>query len=667
MTMPQRAELTSVLIANRGEIARRVLRAAHEMGLRTVAVYSEPDAHAPYVREADLAAPLKGATATETYLDQAQIIAAARATSADAIHPGYGFLAENADFAAACLAAGLIWIGPPPGAIRQMGLKVVAKALARKAGVPTLPDAEIASEDQRGDWEAAAKAVGYPLLVKASAGGGGKGMRRVDGAAGLAEAIAGARREANSAFGDATVFLERYLPAPRHVEMQLFADSHGHVVHLYERECSIQRRYQKVIEEAPSPDVTPALRERMAGASLALARAIDYVGAGTIEYLVDGEDFYFLEMNTRLQVEHPVTEAVTGLDLVRLQIEVARGEALPFDQDGVGCSGHAIEARLYGEDPAAGFLPTFGRIALYEPGLTPGVRYDSGVETGSEVSPFYDPMLAKIIAHAPSREEAARRLARALDELRIHGPRVNRDFLAATLRHPDFLAGETRTDFIPTHPDLLTAQPSAVTQDAHLLAALAVLAHQRHTSSPVQAFAPSGWRNARSGGQRIAFQRGDGAELVVEYVVERDRLTATTGARALAAEALEVEGDRARFILDGVLRVCRVNAVGEMVYVNSAGGQSDLRERPRFVEPDAAAAAQGPVAPLPGAVVSVAVAAGERVTAGQTLVTLEAMKMEHRITAHTEAIVEQVLVKAGDKVDAHQLLVALREIAARDQ
>ncbi|MDE3230072.1 MAG: biotin/lipoyl-binding protein, partial [Chloroflexota bacterium] len=359
--------------------------------------------------------------------------------------------------------------------------------------------------------------------------------------------------------------------------------------------------------------------------------------------------------------EHPVTEGVTGLDLVRLQLQIARGEPLPFAQRDVACAGHAIEARLYGEDPAAGFLPSVGRVVCFEPGLTPGVRYDSGVESGSEVSPYYDPLLAKIIAHAPSREEAARRLARALDELRLHGLRTNRDFLAATLRHADFLAGETRTDFIPTHPALLTAQPPAATQDAHALAAVAALAHQRHSGGPL-AFAPSGWRNLRSSGQRIALQRADGETLTVDYVVDGGRgarLSATLDGRALVAEALEVDADGARFLFAGALRVCRVNIVGDRVYVNSAEGQSDLRELPRFVEPAASALAQGPVATLPGVVVSVAVSEGERVTAGQTLLTLEAMKMEHRITANADARVERVLVKVGDKVDVHQPLVTL--------
>ena len=669
--MAKAPDITTLLIANRGEIARRIIRTAHEMGIRTVAVYSEPDADAPYVVEADCAVPLAGASASETYLDQGQLLAAARATGANAIHPGYGFLSENAAFAEACAAAGYVWVGPPAEAIRQMGLKVVAKAIAREASVPTLPDATITGDDAS-DWEAAARSVGYPLLVKASAGGGGKGMRRVERARELKDALAGARREAQNSFGDATVFLERYLAAPRHIEVQVFADMRGHVIHLYERECSIQRRYQKVIEEAPSLAVTPELRERLVAASVALAQAIGYVGAGTVEYLVDGDQFYFLEVNTRLQVEHPVTEAITGLDLVRWQIQVARGEPLPLEQHEVVCQGHAIEARLYGEDPSAGFLPTFGRLVCFAPGPTPGVRYDAGVVSGSEISPYYDPMLAKVIVHAPSRAEAARRLARALNELRVHGVRTNRDFLVATLRHPDFLAGATTTDFIAQRPELLAAQPSPATQDAHLLATVAALAQRRRDERAVQSFAPSGWRNAPAQGQRVSFATTDGAVSAVVYRIDSRRrplrLTLTRGqgdgASSLEADALAVAPESVRLVIDGVHHVCHVNVVGDVVYVNSAGGQTELRELPRFVEPEAAAVARGPVAELPGAVVAVAVASGDRVAAGQTLVVIEAMKMEHQITAHVNGVVERLLVGVGDKVNAHQLLVILREESA---
>jgi propionyl-CoA carboxylase alpha chain len=710
----QMTEITTLLIANRGEIARRIMRTAHEMGLRTAAVYSEPDRDAPYVLEADVAVPLSGSSATESYLDQTQILTAARKVGADAIHPGYGFLAENAAFAEACAKAGFIWIGPPPDAMQKMSLKNVAKDIARNAGVPVIPGIMISSDDAT-DWERAARSVGYPLLVKANAGGGGKGMRPVESATDLINAITGARREAKNAFGDAMVFLERYLPAPRHIEIQIFADMHGNVIHLDARDCSIQRRYQKVIEEAPALGILPELRERMSEAAIALARAIGYVGAGTIEYLVNGDGFYFLEMNTRLQVEHPVTECITNLDLVRLQIQVARGEPLPIRQHEVICHGHAIEARLYAEDPSAGFLPTYGHLACFEPGPTPGMRYDTGVVSGYEVIPqrrrqvgcygmrydtgavsgyevipqrrrqvgcygmrydtgavsgyevttHYDPLLAKVIVHAPTRTEAAYRLARALTEMRLHGLRTNRDFLAATLIHHDFLAGDTRTDFVSQHPELLRAQPTEVTRDVHVLACVAVLAHRRRLSAPVQSFVPSGWRNVRSCGQRIIFETSNGETIEIDYVFDTERLpmrfTATLGERTLQAEVLALDEESTRLVLDGIHYACRVNCVGDRVYANSANGQTELRELPRFVEPKATAIAGGPISQLPGVISAVMVTAGDHVQAGQTLVVLEAMKMEHQIVAATESVVEKVLVKVGDAVNAHQLLVVLME------
>ncbi len=657
-------EITTLLIANRGEIARRIMRAAHEMGLRTVAVYSEPDRDAPYVLEADVAVPLSGSSVIESYLDQTQILTAARKVGADAIHPGYGFLSENAAFAEACTKEGVIWIGPPPDAMQKMSLKNVAKEIARNAGVPVIPGVMISSDDVT-DWENAARSVGYPLLIKANAGGGGKGMRLVENAADLINAITGARREANNSFGDATVLLERYLPAPRHIEMQIFADAHGNIVHLYERDCSIQRRYQKVIEEAPALGISPELRERMSEAAISLARVIGYVGAGTIEYLVDGDRFYFLEMNTRLQVEHPVTECITNLDLVRLQIQVARGEPLPMRQHEVICHGHAIEARLYAEDPSTGFLPTFGRLARFEPGLTPGIRYDTGVVSGYEMTTYYDPLLAKVIAHASTRREAAYRLARALTEIRLHGLRTNCDFLSATLTHRDFLAGGMRTDFVSKHPELLRVQPTEVTRDVHLLACVAVLAHRRRLSVLVQSFAPSGWRNVRASGQRITFETGNGEVIKVDYVFDTERqpmrFTATLGERTLQAEVLSLDEESTRLILDGIHYFCSVNCVGDTVYANSARGQTELRELPRFVEPEATAILGGPTSQLPGVISAVMVAPGDRIRVGQTLVVLEAMKMEHYITTATDSIVEEVLVKVGDRVDAHQLLVVLTE------
>jgi acetyl-CoA carboxylase biotin carboxylase subunit len=460
----------TVLVANRGEIARRIFHACAALGIRTVAVASEPDRHAAWHRDADHVVPLEGATATESYLDQAQILTAARRTGAEAIHPGYGFLSENAAFAEACANAGIVFIGPPIEAMRRMGAKTAAIELAMEAGVPTVPGAR---QDERGDagLREAAKRIGYPLLVKASAGGGGRGMRLVREAAELDDALQAARAEAKSAFGDDTLLLERFFERARHIEVQVLGDQHGGLVHLFERECSIQRRYQKIIEEAPSPAVDEALRARMTGAALDLARAAGYHNAGTIEFLLDDqENFYFLEMNTRLQVEHPVTEEVTGIDLVACQIRVAAGEPLGFTQADVSLRGHAIECRLYAEDPATGFLPSTGRLALYRRPHGPGLRCDDGVATGSIVSPHYDPMLAKIIAMAGDRDAARRRMIRALRDTVALGVRTNLSYLLTVLEHPDFATGQTYTAFLGEHPELATAE-AEVDEDVWLAAA----------------------------------------------------------------------------------------------------------------------------------------------------------------------------------------------------
>jgi propionyl-CoA carboxylase alpha chain len=656
-------EIRTLLVANRGEIACRVMRTAREMGIRTVAVHSDPDAGAPHVAAADRAVALGGSSTTETYLDAGKILDAARRADADAVHPGYGFLSENAGFAQACAEAGIVFVGPSPEAIREMGLKHRAKDIARQAGVPVLADAVLEGDDPS-RWQAPAGEVGYPVLVKATAGGGGRGMRLVSAPAGLAEAVEGARREARSSFGDERVFLERYLPAPRHIEVQVLGDSHGHVVHLLERECSVQRRHQKVIEEAPSPVVTPGLRERMGKTAVALAEALGYVGAGTVEFLVEGEgdsaEFFFLEMNTRLQVEHPVTEAVTGLDLVRLQLLVAMGKPLPFAQTDVTPNGHAIEARLYAEDPAAGFAPTFGRLWRYAHASVPGVRYDDGVASGGEVSTFYDSMLAKVVAHAADRTEAAHRLARALSGMHIHGPTTNRDFLARVLVEPDFLAGQTRTDFIDGHPGLLDTEPAGGAVVAHLAAAVAVTTVRRRRG-PV-GFAPSGWRLFPGSGQRDTWQLIGGDPLTVEYSVSDTSLSLTmdgTGhhlaLRRLGPETIGVE-------IDGVEWPCSVHhAPDGTVWVNDPDGQTGWRPLPRLPEAESAEAARGSVTEVPGTVLAVLVAPGQQVSAGDTLVVLEAMKMEHRITAPRDGVVEEVRVASGDYVDAHQLLVVLAE------
>ncbi len=501
MTDSELRPIRRLLVANRGEIARRVFRTAHSMGISTVAVYADGDAEAPFVTDADLAVPLDGRTATDSYLSIDKVIAAATASAADAVHPGYGFLSENADFAQAVIDAGLVWVGPAPAAIAAMGDKLAAKESMTAAGVPTLPSVPVADSMSGDDLAAAGTDVGYPLLVKASAGGGGKGMRIVDTAATLADAVAAARREAAGAFGDDTVFLERYLPAPRHVEIQVLGDTHGNLVHCFERECSIQRRHQKVIEEAPSPAVTPALRDRMGAAAVAAVRAIGYHSAGTVEFLLEGSgddaEFWFLEVNTRLQVEHPVTEEITGLDLVREQIRIAAGEPLGYGQEDLTIRGHAVEARLYAEDPASGFLPATGTVELWAPTHEPRARFDSGIEVGSVVGTEFDPMLAKVVMAAPTRTEAALGLASALDRTRLGGVVTNRDFLSAVLRSDEFLAGDTKTDFIE-RTGLASDSPPYRGQFLHAAASAVALVSQARNRSRATAlsFMSSGYRNS---------------------------------------------------------------------------------------------------------------------------------------------------------------------------
>ena len=658
-------EIGTLLVANRGEIACRVIRTAREMGIRTVAIFSEPDRGAPHVALADRAFALPGCSAAETYLDHKKVLDAARRTGADALHPGYGFLSESADFALSCAEAGVLFVGPSVEALREMGLKHRAKDLARTAGLPTLPDALLDGDDP-GAWRAAAAAVGYPLLVKATAGGGGRGMRRVDGPEELTAAISGAGREALSSFGDGRVFLERLLPAARHVEIQVFGDRQGTVVHLLERECSVQRRHQKVVEETPSPALTPAVRARMGAGAVALARTLGYVGAGTVEFLVEGEgdeaEFSFLEMNTRLQVEHPVTEAVIGLDLVRLQLEVARGDPLPFNQDDVAAVGHAVEVRLYAEDPAAGFTPTFGRLWRYDHGARPfpGVRYDEGVASGSEVSTFYDPMLAKVVAHAPTRREACARLAGALAAMRLYGPDTNRDFLVRILRHPDFLAGATDIDFIDRHPELFDAACDDDTVAAHLAAAVVAGADRRRAVSVVN-FAPPGWRLFPGPGQRATWVRRGGDEYPIEYQVDGTVIALTIAGHSRHLE-FEVAADRTAVAVTAgqIRRDCSVyHAPDGTVWVHDGEVQTCWVEQDRLPAPAAGTVAGAPVAEMPGTIVAVLVKPGDTVAAGDPLVILEAMKMEHRVIAPSAGVVGDVRVSVGQRVDAHQVLVVL--------
>ncbi|MEM8902945.1 MAG: biotin carboxylase N-terminal domain-containing protein, partial [Actinomycetota bacterium] len=623
------------------------------------AVYSEPDRLAPHVLEADVAVPLGGAAAAESYLDVSLVLDAARRVGADAVHPGYGFLSENAAFAQAVVDAGLVWVGPTPASIEVMGSKLEAKQIAGRAGVPTLPSVEVTPDDPPESILAAGSDVGLPLLVKASAGGGGKGMRRIDDLDALPEAVVGAAREAEASFGDGTVFLERLLERPRHVEVQVLGDTHGNVVHLFERDCSIQRRHQKVVEEAPAPDLDDEVRVALYEAAVNLAAEVGYVGAGTVEFLVDGDEVFLLEMNTRLQVEHPVTEEICGLDLVALQIRIAEGGELPFAQEHVTAEGHAIEVRLYAEDPAAGFLPTFGTLDEFEPAGTPSVRVDAGVEAGSEVSTFYDPMLAKIIAFGADRTEAAALLARELRGMRVSGVRLNRDFLVATLEHPAFLDADVSTAFLDEHPEVLDAGPSEELRAVACVAAVAVAQHRRRGDDPHWSFAPSGWRNLPTQRQRTTFAVGD-SEVVVEYAVGADgRMDVAVDGVEHEVRALSVDESGVRLEVAGVHRVVLVSTHADRVSVSTTDGQVELTERPRFPSVSAELAAGGPTAPVPGTVIAVEVGAGDAVVDGQTLVVMEAMKMEHRIVAPGDAVVGEVLVSVGDQVDANQVLVHL--------
>ncbi|WP_235538993.1 acetyl-CoA carboxylase biotin carboxylase subunit [Nocardioides sp. Soil796] len=498
-----------VLVANRGEIARRIFRTCRDMGISTAAVYSDADMDARHVAEADVAVRLPGVSPAETYLRPDLLVDAALRVNADAVHPGYGFLSENAGFARLCAENGLTFVGPPPEAIEAMGSKLAAKAIMASVGVPTLPWTDVTDLDTN-TVRQAAEDLGYPLLVKASSGGGGRGMRTVLAPGDLLEAVAAAKREAAAAFSDATVFLERLVVSPRHVEVQVLADTYGGVAHLFERECSIQRRYQKIIEECPSPAVDEDLRERLGRDAVAAAKAVGYVGAGTVEFVMDGQGkYYFLEMNTRLQVEHPVTELVTGLDLVRLQLMVAQHEPLPAEVSNAVITGHAVEARLYAEDPLQQFLPQTGTLDTFDLGQVPGVRIDSGVEVGSSVSQYYDPMVAKVIAWAPDRQEAIRKLSAALANARIHGLVTNRDLLVRILRHPEFVAGHTDTGFLTRHPAVDLGRPLAGpdAQRLHAVVATLALVERKRAGASVQRTVPAGWRNNRSQPQTISFDR----------------------------------------------------------------------------------------------------------------------------------------------------------------
>lgn len=660
----------SILIANRGEIACRVIRTARRLGLRCIAVYSEADADAVHVEMADSAFCIGAAPASESYLKGDVILAAAKEAGAEAIHPGYGFLSENADFAEACSAAGIVFVGPPAAAIRAMGSKSEAKAIMEGAGVPLVPgyhgDAQDAAILQK-----EADKLGFPLMVKASAGGGGKGMRIVEDAGDFSAGLEAAQREAMAAFGDDHVLLERFLPSPRHVEIQVFRDDHGKAVHLFERDCSSQRRHQKVIEEAPAPDLPAPVRKAMGEAAVAAAAAIDYRGAGTVEFLFDGKAFYFMEMNTRLQVEHPVTEMITGVDLVEWQLRVASGEPLPLAQEELTVSGHAIEARIYAEDPGNGFLPSTGRLLyLGFPPEEDGLRVDSGVRQGDAVTVYYDPMIAKVVAWGEDRETALRRLDRALVQTEIAGVTSNVAFLRAILGHTVFRRGAPDTGFIDQHRESLVPEQGGVPDK--VLAALA-LAEMRWRSRQARLAAAgsgdpyspwrltNGWRLNSETHSDLTFLDGEDAFLIsLHFGLEGLSLALPSGEQAVRIE--EIAEDHYAIRLGQESFRARVLGDGEQRWVLIDGAAYVLALQDLLHGAPAEATGSGRItAPMPGKVMAVLVGAGEEVAQGAPLLRLEAMKMEHTLTAPHDGRIESLNCAAGELVDEGSELVVLAE------
>jgi 3-methylcrotonyl-CoA carboxylase alpha subunit len=659
---------SKLLIANRGEIACRVIRTARRLGIRTAAVYSEADAGALHVTMADEAYAIGPAPARESYLSIPRLIDAARRAHAEAVHPGYGFLSENAAFADACEEVGVVFIGPPASAIRAMGSKAAAKDLMEKAGVPTVPGyhGEDQSEAALAD---AARRIGYPVLIKPSAGGGGKGMRPVVEARIFAPSLATAKREALAAFGDDRVLIEKYLTRPRHIEVQVFADRQGNTVHLFERDCSVQRRLQKVIEEAPGPGMTEERRRAIGAVAVAAARAVGYVGAGTVEFIAEGDAFYFMEMNTRLQVEHPVTEMITGLDLVEWQLRVARGEPLPLAQEQVAMGGHAVEARLYAEDPARNFLPMTGKLRrLRQPQTAPALRVDTGVREGDAVSVHYDPMIAKVIAWGEDRAAALRRLTAGLAEYRIAGLVTNRDFLLRILRHPAFIAGEFDTGFIDRHRAELIPPPAPAPRRALAAASLALLLDQADAArdaaqrsddphSPWQR--RDFWRLNGDTYQDLVWRDGEATRVVSAHRRGQGYRLDIDGESSLAAASRHGDGELA-LDLDGVRSAVTAARDGEMVTVVGDDGTWRLAYVDRLApRADEAVAGGRLTAPMPGKVAQVLAKPGSRVKRGQALMVLEAMKMEHTIAAPADGVIERVNFAPGDLVDEGAELIAL--------
>jgi len=635
----------SILVANRGEIACRIMQTAQFMGIKCVAVFVDADKDAPFVKMADEAIKL-----SSSYMDGSAIIDAALQSGAEAIHPGYGFLSENAAFARKVKSNKLIWVGPSPHVIKVMGDKLKAKELAENSGVPTLPMTSNTKD---------VKSIGYPILIKAAAGGGGKGMRIVKKESELKDSIISAKREALSGFGDDRIFIERYVEKSRHIEIQILGDEHGNVIHLGERECSIQRRHQKIIEESPSPRIDPFLREEMGQAAVKLAKKIKYCSAGTVEFLFDDktDEFWFLEVNTRLQVEHPVTEEVTGIDLVAEQIKIARGDELEFAQDDIDWHGHAIEARLYAEDPGNNFLPEIGTLHAYDTSLASEVRWDSGVEEGSVIGTDFDPILSKVIAWAPNRIDAANKLARGLERAHIGGVVTNLQFLISCLRNENFINGNTTTDFIER--EALETQKNLSVNELHQtsIAVALWLAQQNRVSDPVTGFMPANWTNGRMPLQRVKLLLMQD-EIEVKYKLNKDNLYEVMGSICeiyhCDIAGIDVEIDSHRFY-------AHVTEAGNEITINMPFGDVNASVLPRFIEPGNDVPEGSLIAPMPGKVIDVKVKKGSKVKAGDTLVIIEAMKMEHTIKATETGKIAKVMIKLNDQVDNGATLLVLEK------
>ncbi len=649
--------IKKILIANRGEIACRVIRTARELGIETVAVFSDADRNAMHVELADQAVHIGAAPVGESYLLGDRIIDAARRTGADAIHPGYGFLSENPDFVDAVAKSGLIFIGPSADAIRAMGLKDKAKALMEKAGVPVVPGYH--GDNQEASFLAKqADEIGYPVLIKARAGGGGKGMRLVEKPADFSDALASAQREAQSSFGDPACLIEKFIQNPRHIEMQVMGDAHGNVIHLFERDCSMQRRHQKVIEEAPAPDMPEDVRKAMGAAAVAAAKAVSYQGAGTVEFIVDGsgplrpDGFWFMEMNTRLQVEHPVTEEITGFDLVTMQIAVAEGQALPVTQDQITATGHAFEVRLYAEDPSNGFLPATGTLDILDfPTADNGVRVDTGVRQGDVISPHYDPMIAKLIVTGPSRNAALLKMSKALEELVVHGCVTNRAFLSALVIDADFAAGRVDTGLIDRKGADLTARPDPTAQTLALAALAAV--RPADAEDPFANFRL--WGAAR---QAVTFEGDPNISIFVETTASETKVTTPLG--EVTFSAVWQNGPELLVEENGVKSRANVHKTGHGVLVQTEGHDRFFK----FFDPSASASsgkAGALTAPMPGNVIAVVAKAGDSVLEGDRLLVMEAMKMEHAITAAQDGVIAEMLVSEGDQVEQGALLVRMQE------